>query len=115
MTIEHVAVPVTGAHEKTIDLRVERLEKAVALASGIWLGEVASGPDFIGRVLATLIENRAFVRSHITTTIDHIVRTVAADEQDARITAELADVHHLIERADVAIARIRVVIEHTEC
>ena len=107
-------VAVVDAQQKTIDVRVSRLEKAVALATGLWLGEVSSGRDFTARVMVTLLENRSFVQSHASSLLDRIVRERAVDDQDRVVAEVVAPLWDLVSRADVALARIRVVMEFTD-
>lgn len=95
-----------SAHEKTLDLRLERIGRDAARAIGIASGTYPATSAYAERTIANLLEERALVSAWIARQIADIARTHSSDEQNQKIDA-LAEPHAAILRADVAIARLR--------
>lgn len=93
-------------HEKTIDLRVDRLRAAIARAAVIHT-DPHPNETHARRTLTMLIENRIFVSAHTQTLIESIVATLPPDQQDAAITDAVRPLTLLVEEANVAEVRMR--------
>lgn len=105
-------LPDQDAHEKTIDLRIDRLREAIARADRSYR---AGDTRDAGRTISVLIENRALVAAHTSTVIDHMVRTVPdAAQQDLLIVFRVRKHTLLLEAANIAIARMRTLIGDTQ-
>lgn len=94
------------AHEKTIDLRIERLHTAISHADALYADSIVNIVH-TNRAITVLIENRGFVSAHAHALIDQIVAALPADEQDEQISAHVRPLTLLVERANVALARMR--------
>lgn len=97
------------AHEKTIDLRVERLAHGIDRANAIWTDDTPALARAT-RAVTVLVENRLFVTAHAQTITERIVQTLPHHQQDGQLLAEVRPLTLLIEQANTAIVRMRTLI-----
>lgn len=102
-----IALPNSGPHAKTIDLRQERLERAIAQATGIYTHQFTPDRDYKDRVLAVLLENKALLAAHIRTLIDDTINTTPAHEQLEQLRRDTHEFNDLLLRADLATTQLR--------
>lgn len=98
-----------GPHEKTIDLRVERLRDAIVRADTI---HASLTPQLLSatRAVTLLVENRVFVAAHTQALIEQIVASTPRDLQDDALATSVRPLTLLIEQANIATARMRQII-----
>lgn len=96
-------------HEKTIDLRIDRLRKAVAHADAI---STDQAPQILhaNRTITVLTENRIFVAAHAQSLIEQIVSNTPLPMQDSALVQHVRPLTILIEQANIATARLRKII-----
>ncbi|EPD84105.1 hypothetical protein HMPREF1529_02145 [Microbacterium sp. oral taxon 186 str. F0373] len=96
-------------HEKTIDLRIDRLRKAVAHADAI---STDQAPQILhaNRTITVLTENRIFVAAHAQSLIEQIVSNTPLPMQDSALVQHVRPLTILIEQANIAAARLRKII-----
>lgn len=102
-------LPTFDAHEKTIDLRVERLREAITHATAIYTS-AAPQLGMATRTITVLVENRVLVNAHAQALIETILNTHPADRQDDAIAAQVRPLTLLLESANIATARMRQII-----
>lgn len=96
-------------HEKTIDLRIDRLRKAVAHADAISTDQ-ATQILHANRTITVLTENRIFVAAHAQSLIEQIVSNTPLPMQDSALVQHVRPLTILIEQANIAAARLRKII-----
>lgn len=105
-----LAPPSSDAHEKTIDLRLDRLIAATELAAHIHTQGADPG-GFAPRTLVVLHENKALVATHAQTLTNKIVREHTPDDQWEQIHTHVRPLTLAVEGANIAIARLQVTLE----
>ena len=101
--------PTIDAHEKTIDLRIERLREAISHANAI---HTSAEPQLAhaNRTVTVLAENRVFLSAHTQLLIERVISAVGVADQDQMLAAHVRPLTLLLEEASIAIARMRQII-----
>lgn len=95
-------------HEKTIDLRLQRLAELTKLSRTVAERHMPMDDDYIARALTGLIENKTLVAAHARTLIEQIVASLPdLEQQDDAIQQTVRPLTEAVERANVAIVRLR--------
>lgn len=105
----NISATTLDPHEKTIDLRIDRLRDAVARATAIY---TADTPQILhaNRTVTLLVENRLFVSAYAQTVTEHIVSTAPYAMQDTLLAEQVRPLTILIEQANIATTRMRQII-----
>lgn len=92
-------------HQKTIDLRADRLRELTALTEQVGMADTDG--HHIDHALSRLIESKAFVTAHALTLLEQIVASLPLPQQDAEIRRVVRPHTEAVDAATVAIARLR--------
>jgi|GEM_PF-5623997 len=99
----------TGAHEKTIDVHLDRIREYAAQAAALTTASRRAPLDtvYARRLLADINQARAFVAAHTQSTIDRIIATIPdVPDQDTAIAAAILPLRHSSHIAGIATARL---------